>query len=184
MPDTAFWILLGCALGVGAIIGRLTSVAARALKERRSGGDLNHKIRSLEAGLRVAQKTADQASERCEQQAAELAEACRLRDDAQGKLARLNEEVQDLRTRLRHECSKTAMLRQELSERAEEVARTSVQLRDARNELDVYNYGSDVVNAEVARLKAERDSLEGELERLRSQLGTDFDVGEPATQRS
>lgn len=183
MPDTAFWILVGCALVVGAIIGRLTSVAAKAISERKSGGDLNHRIRSLEAGLRVAQKTADQASERSEQQASELADACRKRDDAQGQLAQLTDEVQDLRTRLRHECSKTAMLRQELSERAEEAARTSVQLRDARNELDVYNFGSDVVNAEVARLKAERDSLEGELARLRSQLGSDFDVGEPAADR-
>jgi chromosome segregation protein len=183
MPDTTFWILLGCALVMGAIIGRLTSVAARAFKDRDSGGDLHHKIRSLEAGLRVAQKTAEQASERSEQQAGELADACRQRDAAQGKLARLSEELQDLRTRLRHECSKTAMLRQELSERAEDAARTSVQLRDARNELDVYNYGSDVVNAEVARLKAERDSLEGELERLRSQLGSDFDVGEPIASR-
>jgi len=184
MPDTAIWILLGCALVAGAIIGRLTSVAARAFKERHAGGDLHHRIRSLEAGLRVAQKTAEQATERCERQAGELTEACRVRDEAQGKLARFDEELQDLRTRLRHECAKTAMLRQEMTERAEEAARTSVQLRDARNELDVYNYGSDVVNAEVARLKSERDSLEGELERLRSQLGADFDVGEPAANRS
>jgi len=185
MPDTAFLVLIGCALVLGVVLGRLASAAGKALQGRHAG-DVNHRIRALEASLRVAQKTADEASASAARQSAECTDSTLERDRLRERVDKLAAENQDLKTRLRHECGKTAMLRQELSDRAEEVARTHVELRDVRNELDVYNFGSDVVHAEVTRLKSERDELAAELTALRLRLeeaGDEADLPVPGRSR-
>lgn len=168
MADIAFWILLACALVFGLVLGRLTTAMGRAVEERRAR-KLQHQVRSLEAGLRVAQKAAEEAAARAASQLSSAEQALGEREDLLKRLSRLETEAQELRTQLRHECAKTARLRQELSDSAEAHARTSVELRDVRNELDVASYGSDVAGAELARLRAERDTLEEELNRLRAE---------------
>ena len=71
---------------------------------------------------------------------------------------------------MQHECRKTAELRKELADRAEEMVRTHVQLRDVKTELDVSQVGSDVVIDQIERLTRERDDLNTMVEALRREL--------------
>jgi uncharacterized coiled-coil DUF342 family protein len=86
------------------------------------------------------------------------------------KLATGEELVRKLKAEVQHECAKTARLRQELADRAEEMVRTHVQLRDVQNELGVTQVGSDVVIDQIARLERERDDLNAMVETLRSEM--------------
>jgi SepF-like predicted cell division protein (DUF552 family) len=57
-------------------------------------------------------------------------------------------------------------------DRAEEMVRTHVHLRDVQVELDVHQAGSDVVINEITRLERERDELNTMLEALRRELAS------------
>lgn len=139
----------------------------------RSGGSvdaLHHKIRGLEADLRVAQRTADDMQNERQQLAEELsqstAELALLKDEA----TRHHDLVHKLTAEIQHECRKTAQLRMELADRAEEMVRTHVQLRDVTTELGVTQVGSDVVVDQIERLNRERDDLNTLVEALRREL--------------
>lgn len=156
-------------IAAGAMLSRfLGSVANRPLGKR--ADDLHHRIRGLEADLRVAQRTADQARTERESLTAELAstagELAALRD----KAVRSDEQIKKLKAEVQHECGKTARLRQELADRAEEMVRTHVQLRDVRTELGVTQVGSDVVMDQITRLEQERDELNALVESLRREM--------------
>jgi hypothetical protein len=58
----------------------------------------------------------------------------------------------------------------ELADRAEEMVRTHVQLRDVKTELDISQVGSDVVIDQIERLTRERDDLNTLVEALRREL--------------
>ena len=154
----------------GAMLSRrLGSWASRPMGKR--ADDLHHTIRGLEADLRVAQRTAEQARTERDALTAELgkatAELVALRD----KLASQDEHGSaSYKAELQHECAKTARLRLELAERAEEMVRTHVQLRDVQNELGVSQVGSDVVMDEITRLERERDDLNAMVEALREEM--------------
>ena len=153
----------------GAMLSRLLgSFANRPMGKR--ADDLHHRIRGLEADLRVAQRTADQARTEREALSAELAgaaaELVALRDRSSGS----DERIRKLKAEVQHECGKTARLRQELADRAEEMVRTSVQLRDVQNELGVTQVGSDVVMDQITRLERERDDLNAMVETLRKEM--------------
>ena len=97
----------------GAMLSRLLgSFANRPMGKR--ADDLHHRIRGLEADLRVAQRTADQARTEREALSAELAstaaELVALRDRSSGS----DERIRKLKAEVQHECGKTARLRQEL----------------------------------------------------------------------
>ena len=81
-----------------------------------------------------------------------------------------DERIRKLKAEVQHECGKTARLRQELADRAEEMVRTSVQLRDVQNELGVTQVGSDVVMDQITRLERERDDLNTMVETLRKEM--------------
>jgi chromosome segregation ATPase len=127
-------------------------------------------MRGLEADLRVAQRAADDAvnerRELAEQLETAEAELATLREES----ARHHELVHKLTAEMQHECRKTAQLRKELADRAEEMVRTHVQLRDVKTELDVSQVGSDVVIDQIERLTRERDDLNTLVEALRREL--------------
>lgn len=154
---------------VGALLSRLLgSVANRPMG--RKADDLHHRIRGLEADLRVAQRSADQA--RAERDAARAEAAARGAELAalSEKAGSHDELIRKLKAEVQHECAKTARLRQELADRAEEMVRTSVQLRDVQNELGVSQVGSDVIVDQIARLERERDDLNTMVETLRREV--------------
>ncbi|MCC5794281.1 MAG: hypothetical protein JJT85_06030 [Chromatiales bacterium] len=168
MADIAFWTLLACAFVLGLVVGRLMTTVGKVLDDRRAR-KLQHQVRALEAGLRVAQKNAGEATARASGRVQQAEQALGERDDLVRRLSRLESEAQDLKSRLRNECSKTAGLRRKLSDTSEAHARTLVELGDLRNELDIARYSSDAASDELLRIKSERDELEAELGRIRTE---------------
>jgi len=153
----------------GAMLSRFLGTFANRPMGKRAD-DLHHRIRGLEADLRVAQRTADQARTEREALTAEMArtgaELVALRDRQAGN----DDLIRKLKTEVQFECGKTARLRQELADRAEEMVRTTVQLRDVQNELGVTQVGSDVVMDQITRLERERDDLNTMVETLRKEM--------------
>jgi len=153
----------------GAMLSRfLGSFANRPMGKR--ADDLHHRIRGLEADLRVAQRTAEQSRSERESLAAQLAATTAEMAAQRDKTGGHEEKIRKLKAEVQHECAKTARLRQELADRAEEMVRTHVQLRDVQNELGVTQVGSDVVMDQITRLERERDDLNAMVEALRAEM--------------
>jgi chromosome segregation ATPase len=168
------WTLISLGLLAAIAASLVFAISAKVWRGgRRADGPtdaLHHRIRGLEADLRVAQRAADDAlNERqalTEQLNGTVAELTALREEA----VRQHELVRKLTAEMQHECRKTAELRKELADRAEEMVRTHVQLRDVKTELDVSQVGSDVVIDQIERLTRERDDLGTLVEALRREL--------------
>jgi len=156
---------------VGAMLSRLLGSAANRPMGKRAD-ELHHTIRALEADLRVAQRTAEQARVEREALTVELAKTGAELIATRDKSAASDEVIKKLKAQVQHECGKTARLRQELADRAEEMVRTHVQLRDVQNELGVSQVGSDAVMDEITRLERERDDLNTMVEALRREMAT------------
>jgi chromosome segregation ATPase len=155
----------------GAILSRvLGSFANRPMGKR--ADDLHHRIRGLEADLRVAQRTADQVRTERDGLVAEMASKAAEMGALRDTLAGNDERIRKLKAEVQFECGKTARLRQELADRAEEMVRTHVQLRDVQNELGVSQVGSDVVMDQITRLERERDELNTMVETLRKEMAS------------
>ena len=155
----------------GWAVGRVVSwLSNRRGTEPRAGEGANHRIRALEADLRVAQRKAEEAELALERNREE-AEA--LRSDLQARsreLAERDGELERMRHSLADECAKTQSLRQELTNRAEETIRAGVRVRDAETELSVARAGSDAVLEQIQRLAAEREELTGRLRALQAEV--------------
>jgi chromosome segregation ATPase len=153
----------------GATLSRLLgSAGSRPLGKR--ADEMHHRIRALEADLRVAQRSVEQGRSERDSAAAEVS-----RLTAELAAARSNdgdhaETIRKLKAEVQHECAKTARLRQELADRAEEMVRTHVQLRDVQNELGVSQVGSDVIVDQINRLERERQDLSVMVEALRKEI--------------
>lgn len=168
------WTLISLGLLAALATSLVLAIAVKVWQGgRRAGGSLDtlhHRIRGLEADLRVAQRAADDAlNERralTEQLDSTTAELAAFREEA----VRHHDLVHKLTAEMQHECRKTAQLRMELADRAEEMVRTHVQLRDVKTELDVSQVGSDVVIDQIERLTRERDDLNTMVEALRREL--------------
>lgn len=168
VQEIALIFALVALVGVGAV-GRLGRRKGGAAKAEPGAA---HRIRALEADLRVAQRKAEEAELALEKQREE-AEGLRTElARAQATLAEHEGEVARLRQSLTDECGKTQKLRQELTTRAEETIRASVRVKDAETELSVARAGSDAVMEQVQRLAAEREELTGRLRVLQSELTT------------
>lgn len=155
----------------GWAVGRVASWLGNRKAGDAAGGDkAQHRIRALEADMRVAQRKAEEAELALERQREEMDG---LRRDLQARsdeLAARDGEVQQLRRNLTDECAKTASLRQELTNRAEETIRASVRVKDAETELSVARAGSDAVLDQIRRLAAEREELTGRLRALQAEV--------------
>jgi chromosome segregation ATPase len=168
------WTLISLGLLAALAASLVFAISAKVWRggRRPDGANdaLHHRIRGLEADLRVAQRAADDAlNERqalTEQLNGTVAELTALREEA----VRHQELVHKLKAEMQHECRKTAELRMELADRAEEMVRTHVQLRDVKTELDISQVGSDVVIDQIERLTRERDDLNTLVEALRREL--------------
>jgi len=154
---------------VGALFTRIMGSSASRPMGKRSD-DLHHTIRGLEADLRVAQRTVDQARAERDSLTTELGKTTAELDTLREKSATVEERNRKLKAEVQHECAKTARLRMELADRAEEMVRTHVQLRDAQNELGVNEVGSDVIMDEITRLERERDDLNAMVTELRREM--------------
>jgi len=162
-------IALAAGFAAGAVLSRLlASVGSRSAGKR--ADDLNHRIRALDADLRVAQRRADELKAERDAVSEELgaanSELGTLREQASAHDAI----VRKLKVNIQQECEKTSQLRMELAERAEEMVRTHVQLREAKTELGVTQAGASVDTDQIARLERERDEMSTKVEALKKQM--------------
>ncbi len=160
------WVTSGAGFLVGYVLARLLG-GFQGTRDTARSEDLARRVRGLEADLRVAQRNAEEARTDHARQAAELETVLSEVQGLRAKLQTQSEEALKLKSELRQECRKTTRLRNELTERAEEMVRTYVELKDTKTELGVAQRGSDFVTTEIEALKAERDRLARELDRLR-----------------
>jgi chromosome segregation ATPase len=174
-------VLGAVAFLAGYVLAKLGSLLGRRRRPKAPGemSERDHRLRSVGAELRVAQRKLEE-SEKAEKdwkiERGELtAEIEALRDEA----ATHEVQLQDLRGQLVDECSKTQTLRSELSSRAEESIRAQVALRDMETELSLAQVGSEVVRNEIDRLAAEREELTGRLDSLKQQLDEEEAQDEP-----
>ena len=135
------------------------------------GDKAQHRIRALEADLRIAQRKAEEAELALERHREET-DAVRqeLAGDAEMRWRSATSEVARLRQSLSDECAKTQSLRLELTDRAEQTIRASVRVKDAETELSVARAGSDAVLDQIQRLAAEREELTGRLRALQAEV--------------
>lgn len=164
-------VLIFALIGVlgGWALGRIGSWFSNRKADEPKGDGVNHRIRALEADMRVAQRKAEEAElalERHREETDALRQEIRAKSDA---LTEREEEVKRLRQSLTDECGKTQGLRQELTNRAEETIRASVRVKDAETELSVARAGSDAVLDQIQRLAAEREELTGRLRALQAE---------------
>ena len=165
-------ILIFALIGVlgGWAMGRVGSWFSHRQAGGPRGRDTNHRIRGLEADLRVAQRKAEEAELALERNREET-EAARKEIQAMADaLSARDREAERLRQYLSDECAKTKGLRNELANRAEETIRASVRVKDAETELSVARAGSDAVLDQIRRLAAEREELTGRLEVLQAEV--------------
>lgn len=131
--------------------------------------DAHHRIRALEADLRVAQRKAEEAElviERNREETEGL--QAQAKADAEA-IAERDRDLLQLQKRLSDECNKTNNLRLELTNRAEETIRASVRVKEAETELSVARAGSDAVLDQIRQLAAEREELTGRLKTLQAE---------------
>jgi len=127
--------------------------------------DKRHK--ALVEELRITQKLLDQGRVEREEhdKATKLAagELAALR----GQLADRDLRIQALEGSLREATLRVDNALAQLSDRSEELAKVSLQLKDARMELDVNESGSTVTSSQMTQLQRERDELAALVEQLR-----------------
>jgi len=129
--------------------------------------DREGRVKALLEELRVSQKLLDQG--RVERE--ENAKAARAAADEMAvlrrQLADRDIKVQSLEGSLREATLRVDTTLAQLSERSEELAKVSLQLKDARMELDVSESGSTVTTSQISQLQRERDELAALVEQLR-----------------
>jgi chromosome segregation ATPase len=156
----------------GWALGRIGSAFASRSSRGNRGRDDNHRIRALEADLRVAQRKAEEAELALERLREEHEAVTRELQEKNAALSAREAEMDKLRQSLTDECSKTQGLRAELTARVEENIRAQLRVRDAETELSVARAGSEAVIEQVQRLAAEREELTGKLRALQAETAT------------
>lgn len=177
-------LLFGVILG-GSIVGFLVVRAGGPLKESLFGDgarmpafkgvppvpevapEADARQKALLEELRITQKLLDQGR-------VEREENARVAKAAADELAALRKQIDDrnLRIQALEASLSESTLRvdsalAQLSDRSEQLAKVSLQLKDARMELDVSESGSSVTTSQISQLQQERDELAALVEQLR-----------------
>ena len=152
------WMLIGAVAGafvLGFVFARLLSGKGRSkvvAEDRR-----DHRIRELEADLRLANRKLEESAVQLETTTQEFDQSMATVHDLSALLAERDEEVQGLRTEVKGAVQKTRELRRELTDRAEETMREHVRAKEAQDELDIVRAGSDALVSEFERVQQEAD---------------------------
>jgi len=89
-----------------------------------------------------------------------------------GQIADRDTRLQAIEVSLREASQRAESVLGQLSDRTEELAKVSLQLKDTRMELDVTESGSTVTTSQISQLQRERDELAALVERLRPRRPT------------
>ncbi|MGI9329644.1 MAG: hypothetical protein ACR2QB_02925 [Gammaproteobacteria bacterium] len=157
----------------GIVLAKLGSLLFRPApaEVNKSNPDLDKRLRSMEADLRVTRKKLEQADTELAELRAERGELRAELDECHDQLNESTSKLTTLKTDFKSECEKTRGLRTELTERAEESIRAQVQIRDMETELSLASTSTVSVQDEIDQLIAEREDLDGRREDLDDRLG-------------
>jgi hypothetical protein len=129
--------------------------------------DNSHK--ALLEELRITQKLLDQGRVEREQHDRATRTAAADMATLRSQIADRDLRIQALEASLREATARIDNQLSQLSERTEELAKVSLQLKDARMELDVTESGSTVTTSQISQLQRERDDLAALVDQLRPQ---------------
>lgn len=176
-------LLFGIILG-GSVVAFIVVRAGGPLKESLFGDDARKPAFKARAGsadaapeadlrqkalleeLRVTQKLLDQG--RVEREQHDKASQASAEEIAavRKQLSDRDLRIQALEASLSEATLRVDNYLAQLGERTEELARVSLQLKDARMELDVTESGSTVTTSQISQLQRERDELAALVEQL------------------
>jgi chromosome segregation ATPase len=130
--------------------------------------EADKKIRTLIEELRVTQRLVDQGRVEREQ-FLNAAKAGKAEIDAlRERVAEREAQIQQLQVELKAAAARQEALLADLDGRTEELSRLSLDLRDARTELEVAESGTALTNTQMLDLQRERDELATLIEEYRT----------------
>lgn len=177
-------LLFGVILG-GSVVAFIVVRAGGPLKESLFGDDSRKpafkgaapgaevtpepdaRQKALQEELRITQKLLDQGRVEREENARAAKAAADEMAVLRNQIADRNLRIQALEASLSEATLRVDNALAQLSERSEELAKVSLQLKDARMELDVNESGSTVTTSQISQLQRERDELAALVEQLR-----------------
>jgi chromosome segregation ATPase len=177
-------LLFGVILG-GGVVAFIVVRAGGPLKESLFGDDARKpafkgatpgpeataepdaRQKALQEELRITQKLLDQGRAEREQHEKAMKAAAEEMAVVRNQIADRNLRIQALEGSLREATLRVDNALAQLSERSEELAKASLQLKDARLELDIAESGSTVTSSQISQLQRERDELAALVEQLR-----------------
>ena len=177
-------LLFGVILG-GGVVAFIVVRAGGPLKESLFGDDARKpafkgapggpevppeadtRQKALLEELRITQKLLDQGRVEREQHDKAVKAAAEEMAVVRNQIADRDVRIQALEGSLREATLRVDNALAQLSERTEELAKVSLQLKDARLELDVTESGSTVTSSQISQLQRERDELAALVEQLR-----------------
>lgn len=177
-------LLFGVILG-GGVVAFIVVRAGGPLKESLFGDDARKpafkgatpgpeatpepdtRQKALLEELRITQKLLDQGRGEREEHDKAVKAAAEEMAVVRNQLADRDVRIQALEASLREATLRVDNALAQLSERTEELAKVSLQLKDARLELDVTESGSTVTSSQISQLQRERDELAALVEQLR-----------------
>jgi hypothetical protein len=177
-------LLFGVILG-GGVVAFIVVRAGGPLKESLFGDDARKpafkgetpgpeptpepdtRQKALLEELRITQKLLDQGRGEREQHDKAMKDAAEAMAVVRNQIADRDLRIQALEGSLREATLRVDNALAQLSERTEELAKVSLQLKDARLELDVTESGSTVTSSQISQLQRERDELAALVEQLR-----------------
>lgn len=171
LQEVLLILAFAAVVGVGVLLRLGARKRAEAPSESGRHEDLNHRVRALEADLRIAQRKAQEAELAVERQREELDELRSTLKTREETLAEQKATLDEIEQQFAKECSKTQTLRKELTERATESVKATVRVKDAETELSVLKAGSDAVLDQMLQLAAEREELTGRIEAMKAESG-------------
>ncbi|MBL8200060.1 MAG: hypothetical protein JNK40_03730 [Chromatiales bacterium] len=177
-------LLFGVILG-GSVVAFIVVRAGGPLKESLFGDDsrkpafkggpgipevppeADTRQKALVEELRIMQKLLDQGRVEREQHLKDMKAAADEMAVLRTQVADRDVRIQALEGSLREATLRVDNALAHLSERTEELAKVSLQLKDARLELDISESGSTVTSSQISQLQRERDELAALVEQLR-----------------
>jgi chromosome segregation ATPase len=177
-------LLFGVILG-GGVVAFIVVRAGGPLKESLFGDDARKpafkgaipgpeatpepdtRQKALLEELRITQKLLDQGRGEREEHDKAVKAAAEEMAVVRNQIADRDVRIQALEGSLREATLRVDNALAQLSERTEELAKVSLQLKDARLELDVTESGSTVTSSQISQLQRERDELAALVEQLR-----------------
>jgi len=177
-------LLFGVILG-GSVVAFIVVRAGGPLKESLFGDDSRRpafkgaaagpevppeadtRQKALLEELRITQKLLDQGRVEREQHDKDIKAAADEMAVLRSQVADRDVRIAALEGSLREATLRVDNALVQLGDRTEELAKVSLQLKDARMELDVTESGSTVTNSQISQLQRERDELAALVDQLR-----------------